>query len=383
MVFDNNKMPEIWTQVHKTKPCFGGSAWGNKLEMDRKYAHSLMRQAGLTPPENFEFKTIEQTIAFLKSHPKKWVLKPQGKKVESHHTFISHYEDCLDAIAMLERFKKQGIPYDCVEIEERIEHTKDYGPWHKGEDGLEVGVSAWFNGSDFCSPICINFEHKHVSAGEIGPLCGEAGTLMKYDPESATNPLFLRTLAKFKPVLAANNYRGEIDLNLIVTDKGDFPLEFTPRLGYPAVFIESELHVTPWAKLFSDIANGKDPGLQVHYEWGVGVVLFSYGFPHEREYMRTAHELPIFNVPSLDHVHLMQGKEDKKTGMLVTASGEGYTLVSTGKGPTIDEAKRAAYEPINQVRLPGSTYRFDISDKIDPADFDRYGLFGQKESIGA
>lgn len=381
IVFDNNKQPEIWKQVHRIKPCFGGNAWGHKLEMDRKYAHQIMREVGLTPPEALEFKTIKEAIKHVTEHKAKHVIKPQGKKVESHHTFISHYIDGLDAVAMLERFQAQNIPYDCIEVEARIEHEKDYGPWSKMEQGVEVGISAWFNGEDWCQPICINFEHKHVMAGEIGPLCGEAGTLMKYDPESSENPLFLRTLDKFKPYLKKANYRGEIDLNLIVTPDGDFPLEFTPRLGYPAVFIESELHVTPWAKLFWDIANGKDPGLQVHYDWGVGVVLFSYGFPHEKEYMRTSHELPIFNVQDLDHIHLMQAKQGKN-GMLVTASGEGYTLVSTGKGPTILQAKEKAYEPINQVRLPNSFYRFDISDKISPFDFEKYQLFGTKEKIG-
>ena len=62
--------------------------------------------------------------------------------------------------------------------------------------------------------------------------------------------------------LIENNYCGEIDINLIATiDKNTGEpiytgLEYTPRLGKPSVFIEDELHITPWANLAYDCAKG-------------------------------------------------------------------------------------------------------------------------------
>jgi phosphoribosylamine--glycine ligase len=44
--------------------------------------------------------------------------------------------------------------------------------------GVEVVAGAFFNGKDFIHPICVNFEHKKLFPGDIGPSTGEMGTSM-------------------------------------------------------------------------------------------------------------------------------------------------------------------------------------------------------------
>ena len=44
--------------------------------------------------------------------------------------------------------------------------------------GVEVAVGAFFNGKSFVHPININFEHKKLFPGNIGPPTGEMGTTM-------------------------------------------------------------------------------------------------------------------------------------------------------------------------------------------------------------
>lgn len=369
IMFDDNKLENIWRQVHRLKPCFGGSSFGAQLENDRAFAHKTMAQAGLERLESVSFNRIDQVISHLKEHKVAHVVKPQGNKVESHHTIIGEHEDGSDAIAMLERFKSLNVPVEKFEVEER-------------KRGLEVGVSAWCAGSlGFVGPVEVNFEHKHVNERETGPLCGEAGTLMKYDTQD--NPFFLKVLKPFERILKAADYRGQIDINCISTMGDDgphyWPLEFTTRLGKPAIFISDELHITPWAKLFSDLANAKEPNLQVHYDWAVGVVRFAFGFPFPESYMKASYELPVMGIQNLDHTHLWQVKSKK--GQIVTAADEGIIFTSTGRGETIMAAKERAYAADAPIFVPNSYRRFDISDKINPFSLEEHGIFPEKEPI--
>ena len=56
--------------------------------------------------------------------------------------------------------------------------------------GVEVAVGAFFNGKRFVYPINVNFEHKKLFPGNIGPSTGEMGTAMFW---SGPNQIFNST----------------------------------------------------------------------------------------------------------------------------------------------------------------------------------------------
>ena len=70
--------------------------------------------------------------------------------------------------------------------------------------GVEVAVGAFFNGREFVTPINVNFEHKKLFPGNIGPPTGEMGTSMFW---SAPNRIFNQTLKKMESKLAAGGLR--------------------------------------------------------------------------------------------------------------------------------------------------------------------------------
>lgn len=368
--YNSKGLTAIWKQIYKQVPCFGGSEFANKLESDRGYAHSLMDLIGLKRLESVSFKTLKEAHKHLKEHPVAHVVKPSGGKADKHHLIIGKSQDNSDALDQLERLMDQNLPIESVEVEEK-------------KSGVEVGIAGFFNGSDWVGPCEINFEHKRSHEHETGFMTGELGTLMKY-LENKDIPIWKDTLAKMTPVLRAHNYRGQIDLNMICNEEGFWPLEFTPRLGYPAVFLEDELHVSPWADLFLACATGRDIGFNVHYDWCVGVVLTAFGFPFGEKVETISKGLIVRGLDehTIDHIHPQNLCVNKK-GKFEVSQGDGYLLVATGRGGTIQEAKSKAYGHLSAVQVPNSSHRFDIGDKIYAGELDRLNILPIEEAIDA
>jgi phosphoribosylamine--glycine ligase len=372
MDYNSDELAKIWDQVHKQVPTFGGSSFGNRLESDRAFSRAIMKRCGIPNLKNKSFKTLKEAHAHLKSNPGPWVVKSEGKLVEKHHMVIGEKEDNSDAILQVERLIDQGLVVESVEVEEK-------------KKGVEVGLSRFFNGSDWVGPINVNFEHKRSHDRETGYLTGECGTLMKYsqDPDL---PLFKETLGKMAPILRAADYKGQIDLNMVIgrDEHGErfvAPLEFTPRLGYPSWALEDEIHVTPWEKIMMGCATGQRVDVQTHYDWSVGVLLCAFGFPFDDKVAKISKGLVVEGVDEHNvggHIHPMNLSLNKK-GQFVVSSGQGYVLVATGRGPSICDAKEAAYGAMDGIKLPNSFKRFDISDKIQPHELDDLGILPLEE----
>ena len=142
--------------------------------------------------------------------------------------------------------------------------------------GVEVATGAFFNGKEFVPPICVNFEHKKLFPGDIGPSTGEMGTSMFW---SEPNKIFNATLKKMEPRLAEERYVGHIDINCIVNNNGIYPLEFTARFGYPTISIQQEGLLTPIGEMLYKLAEGTINRLRTRTGFQVGVRIVVPPFP--------------------------------------------------------------------------------------------------------
>lgn len=379
VVFDQNSkgLAAIHTSIGNAKPMFGGSEFGLKLEKDRKFGRKIMNDIGFEALESIEFRTIPDVIKHLKSHKVRHVVKPSGDKIKSHHIIIGEDEDNEDVIALLDAFEGQNIPFDYIEVEER-------------KIGIEIGCGAFLAGkSGFVSPD-INFEHKHSATGAMGFLTGETGTVLRSVP--STNKFFIDTLAKAASVFERESYIGQIDINCILDPKTGriYCLEWTPRLGYPAIFIQDEAQDLPWADLFMMLARQMSFDNLVSNEWCIGAVYMTPGFPSDDEVKKRSYQYPIFGtelfskekgvVDTLpEHVHFLEAKT--KNGALVTAKGNGMPFVATAKGETIQKAQKALYglldkKNVDRPWVPNGWYRTDIGDRVidQLTDLERLGI---------
>jgi len=238
--------------------------------------------------------------------------------------------------------------------------------------GVEVAVGAFFNGKDFALPLNINFEHKKLFPGDIGPYTGEMGTTMFWSPP---NEIFNSTLLKIKDDLVKSGYIGYVDINCIVNAKGTHPLEFTSRFGYPTISIQMEGVAEPWGDFLYRLAKHEATEFKVKKGFQIGVVVVVPPFPYEdkKESFIYKDLSIIFKKQNLEGVHL--GDVKLINNVWAIAGNSGYVLVITASGNTLGEARKQVYSRLKNIIIQNMYYRTDIGLKWSE-DSDRLQTWG-------
>ncbi len=336
----------------KGKLVVGGSVYTDKLETDREFGQTEMKKAGMTILPHWEFTDFDEGINFIETHPMRYVFKPSGEETLDWYLksllFLGKEDDGKDILAVMKHNQKSWS-----------EKIKEF-QLQKFATGIEVAISAFFNGNDFIYPINVNFEHKKLFPGDIGPYTGEMGTLMYWDD---TNELFKSTLFRMRDRLRESKYVGCIDINCIVNGKGIYPLEFTTRFGYPTISIMMEGVQSPWGEFLYALAKGEDYKIKTNKGFQVGIVVAVPPFPYydEEQYKIYKGTSIVFKKPNFNGIHLgdvrLEGGDWKLTG------DAGYALIVTGSDNTVEGARKVAYHRIENIILQNMFYRTDIGLK--------------------
>lgn len=331
------------------KHVVGGTPYTDMLEDDRSFGQEELKKHGISIIPYKHFESFDDAIEFVRANPARYVIKPSGEAQNLKGLlFIGEEDDGSDVLQVLEDYQQawsNKIP--AFQLQRRVE-------------GVEVAVGAFFNGKEFAYPININFEHKKLFPGDLGPSTGEMGTAMFW---SGPNRIFNQTLKKLEGRLAEEGYVGYIDLNCIVSGNNIYPLEFTARFGYPTIFIQEEGMVTPIGEFLYGLASGTKKTFKTRSGFQIGVRIVVPPFPFT--------DPETFEVKSKDTViHFRKGKEgvhfeDVKlvNNEWVITGSSGVILVVVGMGQTMKQAQRQAYSRIRNLIIPHMYYRVDIGDR--------------------
>jgi len=354
VVFDDVEFGAIADNLRKKgKHVVGGSVYTDRLEMDREFGQAELKKYGVNVLPNWNFSNYDEAIEFIRRNPDRYVFKPSGNTPSGGKglLFIGYEEDGKDLLAILEQNKRVWQKMAPVfQLQKFI-------------SGVEIAVGAFFNGKDFIYPINVNFEHKRIFPGDIGPFAGEMGTLMFW---SEPNRLFRQTLEKMKPALAQSGYVGYIDINCIVNGKGIYPLEWTCRFGYPTIQIQQEGIITPTGEWLSRLAAGEQFELRAKRGFQIGVrilVPMYFAKDKDKETLEMYRDLPIiFKKPNgMEGLHIEDIKNDN--GVWRIAGTSGVLIVVTSSGSTVAEARKQVYTRVQNIIIPGMFYRVDIGNR--------------------
>ena len=151
----------------------GGSAFGDRLENDRLYAQEVLRDLGLPIATMAEFARPEQSAAYIAAKPGRYVLKFNGgDDLGAADNYVGRMRDGRDVQAMIEAKFRQPEKSSMSFV--LMEHVS----------GIEMGVGAYFDGEQFLTPACLDWEHKAFFPGDLGELTGEMGTVVTYERTS-------------------------------------------------------------------------------------------------------------------------------------------------------------------------------------------------------
>ncbi|MFH1786004.1 MAG: phosphoribosylglycinamide synthetase C domain-containing protein [Candidatus Micrarchaeota archaeon] len=363
IVFDDFGFGEEAEKLRKAgKPVVGGSVYTDKLEMNREFGQTEMSAVGISVIPRWNFNNFDDAVEFIIKNPDRYVLKPSGlAQNEKELLFVGQEEDGKDIVEMLERYKKNwGKKIKEFQIQKYI-------------SGVEVAVGAFFNGEEFIFPINVNFEHKRMFPGDIGPSTGEMGTTMFFTNKS---PIFDATLAKMRGKLAESGYVGYIDINCIVNSRGIYPLEFTSRFGYPHISIAMEGVLSEWGTFLYGIAKKEKPELRTRRAFQIGIVVAVPPFPFDDPVafkMYSEEASIIFKKGNFEGIHLGDVKLVDNDWRL--AGNSGYALVITASGTTMEEARKIVYNRIKNIIIPNMFYRTDIGKRWSE-DSDKLAMWG-------
>jgi phosphoribosylamine--glycine ligase len=328
----------------------GGTEYTDRLEDDRSFGQEELKNAGVNIIPYREFTDFDEAASYVRQNPSRYVIKPSGEAQNvKRRLFVGEEDDGGDVIRVLEAYKRvlaNDIPV--FQLQKRV-------------IGVEVAVGAFYNGKQFVEPININFEHKKLFPGNLGPSTGEMGTSMFW---TGPNKLFNQTLKKMDRVLLREGYVGYVDLNCIVNANGIYPLEFTARFGYPTIFIQEEGMNTPIGEFLHGLAAGTLTKFRTKsgFQVGVRVIVPPYPFDDEATFEEISKEAVIvFKKGTPEEVHIEDVK--LKNGQWLVAGTSGVVLTVVGLGPTMRQAKAAAYARVKNILIPNMYYRDDISDR--------------------
>jgi phosphoribosylamine--glycine ligase len=303
----------------------GGTPNTDRLEDDRGYAMDVLEEHGVNTFEHRKFSSFGEGIRFVEENPGPYVVKPLGEVQNVKRLlYVGRKSDGSDVVDVLRAYEKaRGHRMKGFQLQRKVE-------------GVEIAVCGFFNGDRFVEPINFNSEHKKLFPGNIGPSTGEMGTSMFW---AGRDRICRETLGGLEDWFADEGYVGSIDLNCIVNDRGIYPLEFTPRFGYPTIVLQEEGMNTPTGEVFHRLANGEDFEIDVHrgYQIAVRICVPPFPFDDERTFDENSRNAAIvFETDDRDGIHIEDTK--RVDGQWRVAGESGNRPRRHGEGG--DDARR-------------------------------------------
>lgn len=322
---------------------FGPTKNAAQIESSKEYAKDLMKKYNIPTAAYEVYGDYDKAKEYIDRIGVPIVLKYDGLAGGKGVVVCMTLEEAYDALDIMLNKKVYGRSN--VVIEEYLE-------------GPEFSLMSFVH-HDKIITMPIAQDHKRLLDGDLGPNTGGMGIyssvpiISKEVIEEATVNVMEKTINAM--IQEGNPFTGFLYGGLMLTKNGPKVIEFNARFGDP----EAEV-ILP--KLESDIVeiimNLLD-GTVVTPVWSdsyyVGVVLASKGYPTSYD---KGYDIEGVNDISDFVYHMGTKLED---GKLKTNGGR--VLLVLGKGESLEEAQKHAYENVSTIKCENLVYRNDIGHK--------------------
>lgn len=328
---------------------FGGGKWNDKLELDRKFSMKTMDVMGIKAPKSFAFSNFKDAMGFVKSYRKLLVLKPFNN-MNTEFTYVpKNQDDLLNYMGYL--VKKLGVNGKVL--------LQDF------VQGTEISTEVWYaRGIPVPMPNS-TIECKKLMNGDIGSNTGSQISIVWGYPTREPR-IVQQGLKKLNAFMKKIEYTGPIDLNGIVRNKKLYGLEFTPRMGYSALYALIRILKEPLGKLLFRVASGDASEMALADGFGMACKVSIPPFPYWPEdkamrkqvWEKTAGQR-VGGLSKEDWDRVFPLDVYKKDDEFFTAGHDGAVLECTGYGKSIYEAEDEVMGLFKKIALPNKQIRTD------------------------
>lgn len=356
IIFDLNGEGEIADKLRKDGwKVIGGSVLADRLENDRTYGGKVAGQYGISTPESSEFKDIESAIAFVKKTKEPYALKVDNGTEASSYVG----KDYEDMVGYLDQLKEDGgMKRGQTFILQQI------------IKGAEVSTELWLSdGVPIAGSVNSTWETKKLLAGELGVRTGcEVSLVTHYDGNHSR--LYERTVGKLLPLLKYSKWTGAIDINAIVSEKDHkaYFLEFTPRIGYSAIYAYMAIMGFPISEFFRRVSMGASL-TPFKSTWGTSLKLHVPPYPVDIEDKKASKD--TYEKAQGTRINGEYGSDfipiDCQKGKRTELEVAGTTCIvgeCLGRGKSVLEAWRGSQKVFKSVEVPngGGRYTDGVND---------------------
>lgn len=320
--------------------CFGPSGEAARLEGSKAFAKDVMAAAGVPTAAARVCTTPAEAAAALDEFGAPYVVKDDGLAAGKGVVVTSDRAEALAHAGQCER----------VVIEEYL-------------DGPEVSLFAITDGSTVY-PLQPAQDFKRIFDGDEGPNTGGMGayTPLDWAPAGLVDEVLRTVLQPTVDEMARRGtpFSGLLYAGLALTSRGTRVVEFNARFGDPETQPLMALLDSPLAPLLLGAATRTLHEVEPP-RWKRGsalaVVMASGGYPETSSKGDVISGLA--DAEALDGVHVIHAGTARDGADVVTAGGR--VLAVTAVGPSLAEARSAAYAGVGRIGFDGAQHRTDIA----------------------
>jgi len=330
---------------------FGARRNAALIEASKAFSKDIMKKYHVPTAFYEVFTEVEPAIAFIEQHGAPIVVKADGLAAGKGVVVAASTAEAVAAVREMLSGNAFGAAGSRVVVEEFLR-------------GEEASFLAFTDGKNII-PLASAQDHKAVFDGDKGPNTGGMGA---YSPapvvtpaihEKAMNEVMRRTVdgmaAEGRP------YRGVLYAGLMIDGDSVKTLEFNARFGDPEcqpLLMRMKSDIVP---ILMAVADGDISGIKI--EWhdmaAVCVVMAAAGYPGD--YPKGDLISGLDAAGKIDDLFVFHAGTGARDNGFVTNGGR--VLGVTGRGATVAEAIKKAYEGVAVINWQGVQFRTDIGRK--------------------
>ena len=330
---------------------FGPTKNAARLEASKIFSKEIMAQAKIRTAQSRSFDKVSDALAYVEQHAVPVVIKADGLAQGKGVLIATTREQAKQAIIDSMEHAVFGQAGKQVLVEQFL-------------DGEELTIMAFTDGRTVV-PMLPAQDHKRVGDGDTGLNTGGMGAYCPAPLGTAAlrEQVFREVLQPMVDAMSrlGSPFQGVLYAGLMVVQGTPYVLEFNARMGDPETQVVLPLLKTDLLDVLEAVVEHRLDQLTVEWydDTAVCVVMASGGYPGSYE-----QGVPITGLPTVTFTataavfHAGTAQRDQE---IVTAGGR--VLGVLGRGPTLGDAQREAYQVVRTISFKGCHFRTDIAHR--------------------